>query len=666
MVMATDTPSSGSPRSEQETETQTLSTPPRPCRSCHSCNSKKIRCDKRSPCSACTRAARPCTYPPAGPRIRRTKKSIMADMAVRIAGLEKDLSHRRQGKEISREKSPSRSLRSPSSARRDVLVQDGNSSQYFNEIIMSRVIEEDKNVQTVLQFRQMPDSAYPHTIYPFNALGILSLPCPSTPPATFHPSKPAAVTLWNLYIDGVENFIGLKLLHVPTDEVKVFSVVDDPRSASYEDLALNYAIYFSSAISLDDSAVPSTLGVDKQMFLLQCKTGLEQAAAYGNFLNRPTTTGLKALAIYFSALRIHNRGKGVWILNGLAIRIAQSLGLHRDGTHLSLSPFAAETRRRLWWHLLCRDSRAGEDYGLENTSNLLLTSDVRLPLNIDDTDLSPEMERMPVEKKGFTAMTFSLVNIELGKAMQRIAAVASNETSRTQIIQETKARIDALLVHCNPVIPQQRMALLCSQFLLRKLDFITRLHRIFLQRRSPSSASQAPTADFATEANLFEALQILETSLHRNDALLQKYAWATKAYPQYHVWMYVLWHLCVRPEGPGVERAWAVVDALFTREIYDEEEEGSIGAGSKSAVLKALRAKALTLRKSASGAGCQDGGNAIVGPSHGGVECQGTGLSEQTVESASSEGQNFIADLDGDLDWEALIQGFQFDAPEVF
>ena len=38
-----------------------------------------------------------------------------------------------------------------------------------------------------------------------------------------------------------------------------------------------------------------------------------------------------------------------------AIRIAQIMGLHRDGTHFQLDPIEVETRRRVWWHILHTD-----------------------------------------------------------------------------------------------------------------------------------------------------------------------------------------------------------------------------------------------------------------------------------------------------------------------
>ena len=99
-------------------------------------------------------------------------------------------------------------------------------------------------------------------------------------------------------MQNVESCIGLKLLHLPTDEVKVYSIIDDPIAASPDNLALSFAIYFSAIVSLDGPEAQVILEQDKHMLLLRFKLGLEQAFAYGDFLDRPTMTALHALAIY--------------------------------------------------------------------------------------------------------------------------------------------------------------------------------------------------------------------------------------------------------------------------------------------------------------------------------------------------------------------------------
>lgn len=100
-------------------------------------------------------------------------------------------------------------------------------------------------------------------------------------------------------------------------------------------------------------------------------------------------------------------------------------------------------------------------------------------------------------------------------------------------------------------------------------------------------------AALVTEENLAEDLNTLRPKLFGDDSLLRQYAWASKAFPQYHVAMYVLLHLCLKPGGFHLQKAWETVDA---QELWGSASSSSIGFGSKFAVLAALKAKAEAIR----------------------------------------------------------------------
>lgn len=190
-------------------------------RSCLACKAKRIRCDKNRPCQCCTRAGRTCEYPPAGPRVRRSKKTMMAAMASRIAVLEKQLKEVPKSDETQKiAKTQPRKAKShnptpksttiashshppPTTTVDDVLVERGSSSQYFNEVLLSRVIENDDDgrighslSESASQTPRTTDSSNVATTpSPFNALGVLSAPSPTHQPATLHPLKTLAVRL---------------------------------------------------------------------------------------------------------------------------------------------------------------------------------------------------------------------------------------------------------------------------------------------------------------------------------------------------------------------------------------------------------------------------------------------------------------------------------------
>lgn len=303
-----------------------------------------------------------------------------------------------------------------------------------------------------------------------------------------------------------------------------------------------------------------------------------------------------------------------------------------------------------------------------------MTSDVGLPANIDDVDISPDMQQAPEPKVGWTAMTFSLINIDQAKTAQKILTLAASsspsspprEETRAQIMKESKIRMENWLSYCNPVIPQHRLALACSRFLFRKHDFITRLQWDLLRHTDPHT-------DFATEANLIEALDLIFPMINE-DELLKQYAWARKVYPQYRVTMYVLWHLCVRPEGPNVDRAWQAIETLFSDEIRNDS---ITRLGSKSSVLAALRSKAMLIRQRIQG---RNAGVSVRGghPSdvaedqfHDGDRFRDEGFDndefpEHLLGDTAFDEHVFDSSEDGWLNWGALVQSFQLNSPENF
>lgn len=66
------------------------------------------------------------------------------------------------------------------------------------------------------------------------------------------------------------------------------------------------------------------------------------------------------------------------------------------------------------------DVRASEDQGTD-PSITDQTFDTKLPLNINDNDFFPGMEKPPVVREGFTEMTFVLIRYEIGYTIRRLS-----------------------------------------------------------------------------------------------------------------------------------------------------------------------------------------------------------------------------------------------------
>lgn len=122
-------------------------------RSCLLCHRRKIRCDKKSPCSACTRMGVLCCYPGPEKNPRRPHKTTISDVSARVARLERtvralshDSAHHDSHDPLmpvpQSPSTPNTAGGSPGNTSGGVLVRGKHSSHYFDEILLSRVVEE--------------------------------------------------------------------------------------------------------------------------------------------------------------------------------------------------------------------------------------------------------------------------------------------------------------------------------------------------------------------------------------------------------------------------------------------------------------------------------------------------------------------------------------------
>jgi hypothetical protein len=106
---------------------------------------------------------------------------------------------------------------------------------------------------------------------------------------------------------------------------------------------------------------------------------------------------------------MRNRAKPATLfsLMGIAVRVAQRMGLHRDGSLLGLPPVQAEKRRRIWWQMQHMEILISNLLGCLSMT-LYAKWDTKLPANLEDNDIRPEMENLPSERPGLTSMSHCL------------------------------------------------------------------------------------------------------------------------------------------------------------------------------------------------------------------------------------------------------------------
>ncbi|KAG4444018.1 hypothetical protein IFR05_000478 [Cadophora sp. M221] len=616
-------------------------------RSCILCHQRKIRCDKKSPCGNCTRADVLCCFPKPEQPVRRPHKTTIADVSSRLARLERTI--QALAKESPRNGCADTPLPNPvedfdtplrhdqleRAASEKRLINGDCSSRYFNESFLSRILEEEKETHSLIGL-QVDEKSQPEIQHTIELEPLLSDFHKSLTGVSYHPTRSCAIQLWQAFVNNVDPMI--KIFHLPTTQAAVYAAIKNPNESGADTNALVFSIYFASTASLGHNGLANILGNDKNTALNHFKRGLEQSLAESRFLDTPNLVTLQAITLYIRCLRVFIRGRSLWSLNGLVVRCAQSIGLHRDGNNFKLSPFECELSRRLWWYIVTNDSRVGEDLGLI-ILNFDGATDVALPLNVNDNQLEPNMKILPPPELGWTEMSFTLIIMEVNKMLQEINQsrlkyedIASYEAARQRIIHSLVERQERYLQYCDENIPAQRAAHLIDRILTAKLQFITRRHS-----RSTSSGAQSLSQD--TEENFESACDILELSRQfSTDDMLEGFRWICQSFPQYNILMYDLWRLCKDVEGWNVERAWELVDASF--EGQDERCHDW-----NWAVLEKLRAKARLMRTSVKE---QDGNLMKVTGS--------IAESDDVSVNGSLQNLDWTSKQLDDYDWSALLE----------
>jgi Fungal specific transcription factor domain len=280
---------------------------------------------------------------------------------------------------------------------------------------------------------------------------------------TLHPSPSQVFGLMLIFEENVEPI--MKILHRPTTRGIIMKASSNTDTLSKSEEALLFSVYYGAVCSLTPSQCEKQLGEDKEQLANRFRFAVEQALARANFLNSSSLMVLQAFVMFLICVRTQDDTRLVWSLSGLTTHLAQALGVHRDGTNFGLSPFETEMRRRLWWHICLLDTRAAEDHGADPSFTEAFY-DAKLPLNINDDDISPETKETPKERQGTTEMTFCLIRFELSAASRRMNFAGPGPThcgfkrpqktleEREKMIEETHKRMDALYFqYCDMTVP---------------------------------------------------------------------------------------------------------------------------------------------------------------------------------------------------------------------
>lgn len=319
------------------------------------------------------------------------------------------------------------------------------------------------------------------------------------------------------------------------------------------------------AIANDDlRQVRTNFGCPKDDLSLRYRLGLEQALAKADFLNSPDIVLIQAFSIFLCVVRRHDSPRYVWMMTGLVIRMAQYIGLQRDGSNFAhLTPYEVEIRRRVWWAICALDLRVSEDQG----TDLAITSgsfDTKIPLNINDGDINPTTYDAPVERDGITDVSMARIFFGMSNIMRQMTAAAAKEG--VAHLQDQHRLLDQIYQkfedgYCRfatePGNITYWVGVTIARLTTAKMTLIIYLPILF----SPPSEE---LSDDLRSKLLVSAIEVAEYNHALNaEQACRRWRWVYQTYTHWHAIVYLLIEISRRSWSPLVERAWVVLHSSW-------------------------------------------------------------------------------------------------------
>lgn len=149
-------------------------------------------------------------------------------------------------------------------------------------------------------------------------------------------------------------------------------------------IPLLYAIWYGGSVTVSMRTLQSEFSVMSRSAL--SKVFNDEVTRWLAKISFPRNSSLQGLAAYLIVQTILSKEEEPLtssLFISLSMRVAQTMGLHRDPAKFGIEPCEAEYRRRLWWHIIHMDGVVAMSSGLpplvsdENYWDVSDTSEVK-------------------------------------------------------------------------------------------------------------------------------------------------------------------------------------------------------------------------------------------------------------------------------------------------
>ncbi|KAB8201785.1 hypothetical protein BDV34DRAFT_202042 [Aspergillus parasiticus] len=600
--------------------------------SCVLCQQRKVRCNREFPCVNCTRAGVQC-IPATGARQRRRRfpeRELLErlrryEALLRQNNIPFDPLHTPIGEGPCQSENPRGSSTPDGTADSTV-----GTNQLSNEkkIVKCEYSNEAKNFWYLMNQMSLGpgdennddedtdenDSNHPQEdvhetvvnkawdqIYQSHEQNVLFGSCNTNVDiSTLHPDQIQIFRLWQVYLDNVNPL--LKVTHIPTLQPRIIDAAGDVTNISPTLDALMFSIYCVSILSLGEDECRAIFRTPREDLLKRYHFACQQALLKCGVLCTGSVECLTALYLYLVSVRPSTDPRSVSSILGIAIRIAQRMGIENETTNARCTALEGEMRRRLWWSLILFDNRISEISG-HKTTMLTPTWDCRAPLNANDFDIRPEMKVLPQSHDEPTEALFTVVRSKMGDFMRQSAFhLDFTNPSLKAIIEDAphgadpegdrmtafeRMIEDRYLRLCNPENPLHFMTIWTTRGQLAK-------NRLLEHYSKYATVQQT---DEQRDIAISHALNIIECDTKLMSSPLTKgYRWLTDFHFPFPAYIYILKDLRKRPTVEHADRIWRTMSDNCEARFKDMQKVNPFFESFAKIVLEAWEAREAVFR----------------------------------------------------------------------
>ncbi|KAM0342568.1 hypothetical protein ACHAPU_009421 [Fusarium lateritium] len=397
-----------------------------------------------------------------------------------------------------------------------------------------------------------------------------------------HPEPKQIYFLWQKFVDSVNPL--LKFVHVPTLQKRILDAVWDPLNIPKPLSALMFAVYTLSVTAMSSEECLTSFSEDRGTLMTRYRSGTVRALAEADFLTTRDFEVLQAMTLFIFA-NPESDLSGTLIT--VVIRTGQIMGLHKLDSDTKLSFFDKEMRIRLWWQIKGLDARVRA----HNTPMIKLaktdSSDNRLPFNINDADLHPDMLEPAVQHTGPTEMVCVLMKYEVTQWLRtspKAAQAFEDSTHGFSKGSKTSMKVqDEALTELEAIFTEKYLAKLDRCVPFYELTYtMAKLANARLRFKLHHPRGQATTSEgdiYITKEEsdiLFNAalsfVELVEAGF-KSKFSSHIFTHLTATF-QIGAYIYLISELRNRCSGPRIEAAWRLVDGLYSEhpELIDHVE----------------------------------------------------------------------------------------------